>query len=251
MNALIWRLYKKESIWSKWRSYCRECRQNIRAKDLIPVLSFVLLGGKCRYCRKKISWQYPLVELATASLFVLAALKHQLFQFDFLMYDYGTWFLIIRDWIFISILIVIFVYDYKYYLILDKVTIPAMVLALVLNLIIASSGFWLVWLVQLLLAGIIGGAFFYIQILLSKGRWVGGGDVRLGILMGFMLGISGLLLAFFIAYVVGAIFGLILVATKKKTMKSEIPFGTFLSAAAIFALLFSPYVINWYLALLR
>jgi len=261
LNALVWRLYKSESLWKRARSYCVECGKNLQARDLIPILSFIFLGGKCRYCRKKISWQYPLIELATGIFFVLVFNKYWIlspFWRSPVGGDIGYWplnysliLLTVRDWIFICFLIIIFTYDYKYYLILDKITVPAMVVAVIFNIAIALNGLWMFWIIELLAAGIIGGGFFLLQFWVSKGKWIGGGDIRLGVLMGFMLGLPGVLLALFLAYISGAIVGLGLIAAKKKTMKSQIPFGTFLSAASIMVLLYGGPILSWYLNLLR
>ena len=147
--------------------------------------------------------------------------------------------------IFSSFLIIIFVYDLKYYLILDEVVIPAAIFAFLVNLSLGLS-FW-----NLALAGLIGGGFFLIQFLISKGRWIGGGDIRLGVLMGLMLGFPLILVAFFVAYLVGAIVGLVLISLGKKKMSSQIPFGTFLSAATFFTFLYGQEFFDWYLNLIN
>ncbi|MFH0951648.1 MAG: prepilin peptidase [Patescibacteria group bacterium] len=212
LNAYIYRLSVRGSVW-RGRSYCPQCQHQLSARDLIPLVSFIALRRACRYCRKKISWQYPLVELATALSWV------GLFWYFGLTIDTAVYCL----WT--AILIVIFVYDLKHQLILDRVTIPA-------GFIIFITAFFLdANFVNLLLAGIIGGSFFLIQYLSTKGRWVGGGDIRLGVLMGLMLGWPKVLLAIAVAYIIGAFVGMILLLTKRKKMDSHIPFGTFLTLA--------------------
>jgi len=185
LNCIIFRLKIGEGFWIG-RSHCLYCNHNLGVKDLIPVISFSCQKGKCRYCSKKISWQYPIIELVTAILFALAGWFHL---------DVGLniniW-LLLRDWIFISFLIIIFVYDLKYYLILDKVIWPVAVLALVFNL---GLDFSLSTFYNLALSAVVGGGFFLIQYLVSKGKWLGGGDVRLGFLMGLMLGWPGVIIA--------------------------------------------------------
>ncbi len=107
LNCLIWRLYKNETIGG--RSYCPQCRQSIAWYDNIPVLSFFILRGKCRHCQKKISWQYPLVEIITAILFLFAFLNDlPLPQFSWLL---------LRDWLLIITLVIVFVYDWRWQLI--------------------------------------------------------------------------------------------------------------------------------------
>jgi prepilin signal peptidase PulO-like enzyme (type II secretory pathway) len=240
LNVVIWRLHAGESILTG-RSHCPKCHYVLGPLELIPVLSFLIQKGKCRHCRKSISWQYPLVELSTAILFLFAYLPHDL---RFTTYNF---FLLARTWFIIATLIVIFVSDLKYYLIPDKIIYPAAAVVLVtLPLIYGGEISW-TGLFDPLIAGILGGGFFLLQYLISKGKWIGGGDIKLGALMGLILGLGGLGVALFFAYVVGASVGLILVASRKKTMKSQVPFGTFLVAGTIFSMFFGTSVLNWYL----
>jgi prepilin signal peptidase PulO-like enzyme (type II secretory pathway) len=145
-------------------------------------------------------------------------------------------------------LLFIFIYDLKYYLIPDKIILPAIVITLISDIILSyfsvGSYFsnWLFYsnnpnLSNFLLAATAAGGFFLIQFLISKGRWIGGGDIRLGILMGLMLGWPGILLALFFAYLIGAIIGLGLIAAGKKNWKSQVPFGPFLAGGTIICLL--------------
>lgn len=230
---------------TKVRSYCVKCGHTLGARDLVPLLSFIFLRGHCRFCKNKISWQYPLVELATGILFVLIAYQSGVLVNGHWLLAISHWLGILRGWIFVSFLIIIFVYDLRYYLIIDKVTIPAMVAAIILNLIMGVL--W--W--QLLLGAVVGGGFFWLQYVVSRRRWIGGGDIRLGILMGLMLGWPGILLALFLAYVIGGAVGLILIISKIKTLKSAVPFGTFLSVATAITLLYGEKIIIWYLELIR
>ncbi|MBU1131360.1 prepilin peptidase [Patescibacteria group bacterium] len=232
LNAVIYRLKSGENIVSE-RSKCPHCRHLLAVKDLVPVLSFIFLRAKCRYCHKKISWQYPLVELATALIFILGYLKYQnefpVLNFQFLVFL-----------VFSCFLIIIFVYDLKHYLIVDKVSLPAFFIALLINLLLGHPLF------NLLLASILVAGFFFFQLVLSKGKWIGGGDVRLGLVMGAMLGWPQALIALFLAYISGSIIGLVLIMAKKKEWHSQIPFGTFLSAATLITLLFGQQILEWY-----
>jgi prepilin signal peptidase PulO-like enzyme (type II secretory pathway) len=243
LNVVICRLPKGRSV-VKQRSCCPHCSKTLRARDLVPIFSFLLLRAKCRDCRAKISWQYPIVELAAGLFFV------------FIAYSYGAVtdlqnILIYRDLIFVSALLVIFMCDLKYFLVFDAVVIPMMVFAFVINLFVfASAGdFWyhLAWLVG---AAVFGGGFFFLQHWLSKGKWVGAGDIRLGILMGLMLGWPLTLVGLFIAYIVGAVVSLILLGLKIRKMKSEVPFGVFLALATFITLFWGSNLLNYYLSLL-
>jgi prepilin signal peptidase PulO-like enzyme (type II secretory pathway) len=237
LNCLIWRLHKKESLWG--RSYCPKCKKQIAWYDNLPVLSFIFLKGKCRHCGKKISWQYPLVELVTGILFLIAYLRNpiSLMKLDF----YIT---LLRDWFLIAVMIVIFVYDLRWYLILDVVTLPAILALFVLNLLLGFS--WQ----NLLISGIIGGSFFFFQFAVSKGKWIGGGDIRLGALMGFALGWPNIIVALFIAYMIGSVVGIYLILTKKKQWQSQVPLGIFLTTATLVTLFWGNQFLSWYLATL-
>ncbi len=244
LNVIILRLNSKEEI-AVARSHCPHCRHDLAPKDLIPLFSFVALGGKCRYCRKKISWQYPLMEIITGLLFVLATYsvvgglpKNLLWSSSLVFLPW------LRNLIFISILIVIFVYDLKWQLILDKVTAPAIIFALLFNLWLGLG--WK----NLLGAAIVGLSVFLIQFVVSRGKWVGGGDLRLGALMGLMLGWPQIIVALFFAYIIGAIWSAPILIAKyvfgKKNLKSEVAFGTFLAVGTIVALLWGNGIISWY-----
>lgn len=149
------------------------------------------------------------MELATALCFCLLFFRFN-WSLEFIFYLVITLFLII-----------IFVYDWRYHLILDKVSITAVILALIFSLILGLSIY------SLLLGALIGGGFFFLQYLISKGKWIGGGDIRLGVLMGFILGWQKILVALFLAYFVGAVFAIFLIILKNKKLKSHLPFGTF------------------------
>ncbi|HMB26138.1 MAG TPA: prepilin peptidase [Patescibacteria group bacterium] len=241
LNVVIHRLPEHKSVVKK-KSHCPYCHKEIKFYDLIPVLSFIWLKGKCRSCGKKISWQYPAVELFTALSFLFIAYHHQVLESLF-----NPWFF--RDLIFVLGLIIIFVADLRYYLVFDLVVIPLAVFALFINLFLFGSdlGFWsMFW--NLALSAMLGGGFFWLQYVISKGRWVGAGDIRLGVLFGFMFGWPRILAVLILAYVSGAIISLFLVALKRKNMKSQVPFGVFLSLAALVVLFYGNEIVNWYLS---
>lgn len=231
LNVLIFRLPAGHGLGG--RSRCPQCGKAIRWYHNVPVVSFVLLGGRCADCRRPISWRYPAVELVTAALFVLVAWQHfggEGFGGDAAALIRNSQF-VIRDWFFIVVLILVFVIDLERYLILDSVTLPAAALALAANLLLG-----LPW-ATLVLGGILGGAFFGLQYLLSRGRWIGDGDIRLGVLLGVMLGWKLLLVTLMLAYGVGSLVGLALVSTGRKQLGSRLPLGTFLAGGGIIALL--------------
>lgn len=244
LNVVILRLHNGEKI-AAARSHCPHCGHKLAARDLWPLLSFVLLRGKCRYCQKKISWQYPLVELATAVLFVVITYNYiGGLGARVLFVSFPILFHWLRNLIFACVLLVIFVYDLKWSLILDRVTLPAMAFAFLANWYLGLG------VKSLIIAGLAGLAFFAVQYFISKGKWLGGGDLRLGLLMGLMLGWPKIILAILLSYVIGAIISLGLILAGKKSMKSAIPLGTFLAIGTVIALMWGTSIISWYLNLL-
>jgi prepilin signal peptidase PulO-like enzyme (type II secretory pathway) len=228
LNAVIFRLKRNEQFISG-RSKCLKCKHALAFADLIPLFSFIFLRAKCRYCKAKISWQYPAVELVTALVFLIGY-WHYLSLTDYLVY------LVFSCW-----LIVIFVYDFKYYLILDKVSLSALVTAFVLNFLSGKSA------LNLLIGALVVSGFFLLQFVVSKGKWIGGGDLRLGLVMGAMLGWPMALVALALAYLSGAALGLLLIVFKKKSFNSQLPFGTFLTVSTWAVLLWGEQILNWYL----
>lgn len=239
LNCLIWRLHKKKSILG--RSMCTKCKKTIRWYDNIPLLSFIILRGKCRHCGKLISWQYPAVELATGILFATAFLLNP-YSLSTQVPNYLI--ITLKSWFIISVMTIIFIYDLKWYLILDIITLPACLIVFILNL--ATGQNWQ----NLLISGIIGAGFFLLQFVVSNGKWIGGGDIRLGLLMGLALGWPMVLVAIFIAYIIGSFIGIILLILKKKSFGSKIPLGIFLSTATVITMFWGEAILRWYLNLI-
>jgi leader peptidase (prepilin peptidase) / N-methyltransferase len=245
INAFVWRLHKKKD-WVKERSICVHCGHVLAARDLIPVFSWLALKGKCRYCKKSISRQYPVVELATSLLFVGSYMFWPL-----ALSSVGTT-LFVFWLVFLVGLVALTVYDIKWMLLPDKVVYPLMVLALIQTavlLFLVSSPTDL--LADAAFSFLVGGGIFYALFHVSDGRWIGGGDVKLGALLGLIL-IDWQLMLFtiFTASLLGTAFSLPLMATKRLKKTSKIPFGPFLIAGAIIARLFGSGVIDWYMNLL-
>jgi len=235
----IFRTHEGESVVTG-RSKCRACEVPIGVQDLVPVLSYLRLRGRCRSCKAVISWQYPAVEIVTGLLFVVAYLLPTQPLNDSITQSL----VFLRNTVFLSYLVLIFVYDLRHMLIIDRFTIPAMIFAIIINLWLGTIPAWSVLVGGLVLAG-----FFWIQFVISKGTWVGGGDIRMGALMGFMLGLEHGLVALFIAYVLGAIVGVAMMASGKATRKTPVPFGSFLAVATVIVLFVGQPLIDWYLGL--
>ncbi len=240
LNVVIYRLHRQESF-IKGFSKCLFCGHRLYPKDLVPLFSFVWLKGKCRYCQHHFSKQYFLVELATALGFLLIYFKFLPNGLEFASSAaiWQLWF----SFSMLAFLVIIFVYDFKYYLILDSVVLPAIILAFIFNLSLGAN------FLNLLLAAVLASGFFLFQFIVSKGTWIGGGDIRLGFLMGAILGWTQVLTALFLAYIMGSIFSIGLLLSKKKQMSDKVPFGTFLTLATFISMLYGPALYNWYVSL--
>ncbi len=246
LNCVIYRLEEEKSL--KGRSFCPHCKHMLAWHDLFPVFSFLFLGGKCRYCKAKISVQYPLVEISTGLIFLL------IFNFKFFpiaslsrILDgsaVGTILNLFFLFYIASTLIIIFIYDLKHYLIPEVVLLPAVAITFIYQLLNFK-----LQILPYLLATFIAGGIFYLMYWLSKEKAMGFGDVELVVLMGFLLSWPNLILALFLAFFFGAIIGLALMIFEGKKLKSLIPFGPFLIAGTFIAMFFGNYIIQWYLNL--
>lgn len=232
LNVVILRLETSQSLGG--RSHCPHCKHGLSWFDLIPVFSFLFLGGKCRYCKAKISIQYPLVEIATATLFLLifTVNSQSALVLCFMLYVSCS-------------MIVIFIYDLKHFIIPDKILFPAIIVALLFQIL--NFKFQIpAPIINYLLAALLASAFFLAIYLISQGRGLGFGDVKLAILMGLLLGFPNILVALLLAFWLGAIVGLSAMALHKKGLKSELPFAPFLIAGTFIALFWGQPIINWY-----
>jgi prepilin signal peptidase PulO-like enzyme (type II secretory pathway) len=197
----------------------------LAVSDLIPLLSWAISGGKCRYCKKPVSWQYPALELALGSAFTLAFyFRHPDLS---LFFDASGWIALFTSFVLISAFTLIFVYDARYGEVPDVFSLIAIAVGLAGNIAADPADFW-----KYLLAAALGAGFFGAQYLLSKGKWIGSGDILIGAAMGAATGLWGLAIALFIAYDAGLVVTAILLLFKKKTLKSTIPLGPFLAIGA-------------------
>ncbi len=250
INAFVWRFRinsevsanKKDKDLSilTGRSMCPKCRHILGPMDLIPIISWVFLRGKCRYCHQKISLQYPLVEFITGLISLiyyiewatLSSLPSYIIFSLALFVLYG--------------LIILVIYDIKWYILPTQVIYFLFLLGIIYQVLSIKFGNHPSSLLQLILGTIIGGGIFYILYVISGGKWIGGGDVRLGFLLGFLLGSStnSLLLIFF-ASLIGTMVSVLFIFLKKTTVKSLIPFGPFLIVSYIIIQLFGSTIILW------
>jgi prepilin signal peptidase PulO-like enzyme (type II secretory pathway) len=249
LNVLIYRLEDKKRQTLKGRSFCPQCEKQIKWYDNIPVVSWLALRGRCRSCQKEISVQYPLVELATGFTFIF--IGYFFLQNGFI--DSGQARMTSVDmislifWFFFgACLIVIFAYDLKHQIIPDEIIYTVLIAGLFYVAInFAFLGDYK-YLVDHILSGLLAGGFFYLLAAVSKGKWMGGGDIKLVAFMGLVLGWQGVLVALYTAFVLGAVVGVFVLATKQKKLSSKIPFGPFLVIGTFIGLLFSEQIIDFY-----
>ena len=246
LNSVIHRLsINKDFLFGK--SQCPSCNHVLSWYDLIPLVSFLMLKGKCHYCKKPISAQYPLVEFITGSLFVLLTWHN----IDLLASNALFGFLRLCFLFLIScFLIIIFVYDFKHYIIPDKIIFPA-ILIMGSWYLLASIAFDF-YTKNNMLNGIysaLGASLFFLfMVLVSQGKWMGMGDVKLAFFMGLFLGFPKIITALVLAVFIGAAIGVILIFFGKKNLKSKIPFGPFLVAGTFLTLFFEHEIMNFYLS---
>lgn len=248
LNCVIYRLEKEESF-LKGRSYCPHCKHVLSWQDLIPILSFFVLKRKCRYCQKPISWQYPLVELFTGLIFVLVfnSPPHQIFGGGFNQFTNFHLLTFIYYLAISSFLIVVFVYDLKHSLIPDAIIYPAIFVVFLYRLLEIYEFGSFQSLISPLISAFSASLFFLAIVLVSRGKWMGTGDIWLAFLMGLILGWPNILVALSLAFFIGAIIGTGLIMGGRKTLKSETPFGPFLVIGTFLAMFWGEKIVNWYL----
>jgi leader peptidase (prepilin peptidase)/N-methyltransferase len=229
LNVVIVRLPKGESFVSP-HSICRACGTPIRWFDNIPIASFLWLRGRCRQCGVAIAWRYPLVEGLTAALFLLT------------VWRIGWRIELIPAWLFVAALVAIAAIDLEHQIIPDAITLPGIVVGFLFSFIAAS----LPWL-DSLLGVLAGGGIPFVVIVVSRGG-MGGGDMKLGAMLGAFLGYKLALVAIFSGVVLGGLVAGILLAKGLRARKDPIPFGPFLAGGGVVALLFGEGLIRWYFA---
>jgi len=258
INAFVWRLREQETWKHKkgthakkykhslsiihGRSMCPSCQHELKAGDLIPIISWISLRGRCRYCHTPISWQYPIVELLTATAFIAS---YQYWPYDWNSLGiilFSLWLVILGG--FFSLII----YDIRWML------LPNRIVYFLLSIVIVQTVVAVLYsqkpanvIINAILGFICLGGLFYVLYQISNGRWIGGGDVKLGFVLGILVGgPANSFLLLFIASLMGSIVSIPLLVTKKLKKNSRLPFGPFLIIAAIIVYLFGASIINWY-----
>lgn len=257
VNALVWRMHEQSVVEAKkvknkkerlaklsilrGRSMCPQCQHELAPKDLVPLLSWLWLRGKCRYCGKPIAWQYPVVEMCTAVLFVLSYTFWPMVLHGLGLLQFCFWLLFIVGFMALA------VYDLRWYLLPDRIVFPLIGLAvtqLIVAFVFFGGGWQTLW--SSFWGVVITSGVFFVLYQLSDGTWIGGGDVKLAIALGILVGgpMRGLLLLFF-ASALGTLASLPLVAAGKAGKETLIPFGPFLLLATGIVQLFGAHLTDW------
>jgi len=255
LNVCIYRLPRHESIIFPG-SHCPHCGKGVRPIDNIPVLSFLLLQGKCRYCRRPISLQYPLVELLSGLVFYACAAEWDLTSPTFV------------NSIFLSAILVLIFTDYHHQILPNALTLPGAAAGFLLctfqsrvffgdpvstrlaALISSSNTQTLLPWVGSLLGAIVGGGFLLLVAsayqIVRKRQGLGMGDIKMMVMVGAFLGWFPALLTIFLGSFLGGIAGIFLILFGGRTLQTKLAFGTFLGVASAVLVFFGPAIIRWY-----
>ena len=241
LNVCIYRIPRGLSIvWPS--SQCPSCSRPIRAWDNIPILSFLVLGGKCRNCKATIPFRYPLVETLNAFFFVFLFWRFGP-EWDFLVYA-----------VFCSALIVITFIDLDFQIIPDRITLPGIPLGLLAGSLLLPDPFLraepLGWKGSLI--GALSGFLFYYFVAVAgekvfRKEAMGGGDIKMMAMVGGFLGWKGIILTTFLGSLFGSVIGIFMIIFRGRERGSLIPFGPFLALGAVVSLFFGQEIIFWYL----
>ena len=232
-NVCIYRIPRNESIIYP-ASHCPKCLKTIKPIDNIPLLSYILLKGRCRHCKSKISIQYPMVEFLTGLTYLIIYLIYGL-SFQTLIYI-----------ILSSALIIIAFIDLNQQIIPDVISLPGIVIGFILSFFVSYISF-----VDSILGIVVGGEIILIIGMggsaIYKKEAMGGGDVKLAAMIGAFLGWRYIIISLFLGFFLGALIGIILIVTKIKKREDVIPFGPFIILGSFITLLWGKKIISWYL----
>ncbi|MBI4975192.1 prepilin peptidase [Candidatus Peregrinibacteria bacterium] len=251
LSVIIYRIKTKQKGIIFSRSMCPHCKKKLKFRYLVPILSWVFLGGKCGYCSKKISTHYIALEIICGTLFLAIFLNYNFLEqvqniVDFSLssssINYQTFEIFLFYIVEFSFLMGIFFYDLLHKEIPDSLSLPAIVIAIAGGLLLNT-----VSPLNMLIGGIILFGFFALQFLLSRGTWIGGGDLRLGALIGVLLGWQYGIIALVSAYILGALMSIVLIVRGKITRKSTVAFGPYLVTGTLIAFLFGERILSFYL----
>lgn len=227
LNVCIYRIPRGESVMYP-PSHCPSCGAKLKAVDLVPILSYILLRGRCRYCRAPITTRYPMIELLTGIIYL----------WTFSHFDFSI--IAVKFIILFSGLIIVFFVDCDWQVIPDKVLITLMTAGIILSIFLREN------LLNNFLGFMIGGGFlFFIWLVVPEA--MGLGDVKFMATAGWFLGLKLTVLSLFLGFILGAVIGIALVLSKKKGMKDAVPFSPFLATGVFISSLYGEQLISFYL----
>lgn len=241
-SVMIYRLHHSKGGIFRGRSACPNCETKLAPLDLIPIISYLTLRGKCRYCSKEISYMYPILEVLTGFIFVLLFFKFP-FVDNALHFSVSLSGLYLLYAFYSFVLIFTFFFDFHYLKVSDEILLPAILIGLIATIAQPLTPH----IFDALIGAAIAVAFFGLQILISKGTWVGLGDLRVGALMGVVLGWKLTLVALFISYLIGSVVSLFIIIRKRKFVGVKIPFAPFLVTGTFVTIFFGEAILAWYL----
>lgn len=229
LNVCICRIPESQSV-ALPASYCMACGQPLKKRDLVPVVSYMVLKGKCRYCLERISPQYPAVELLNGLFYVCVYIQ------------YGMTVLFFAFAILTGLLLVVSFIDYSFQIIPDRLVLFGIVISMLFrwafsypySILDGSLGF------------LTGGGIFFLIAWVAKGA-MGGGDIKLMAMLGLWLGVKNILMVSVLAFFIGAAVSIVLMILKRKGRKDMIPFGPFIAAAAMLVILYGKEIFRWYM----
>lgn len=228
--------------WDDWmsilvsRSKCPNCKTQLKWYDLIPIISFLSISGKCRYCQKPVSWQYPVVELVTALLVTLG--------YTFFFPALGDVTLIVISFIayliVVGLMVTVFFHDLYEMMVPDLMAYILLFVAIILG--VALYG----W--QPTLYGLLIGVLpIALLVYPSKGVWMGEGDVKIAAALGAFVGYPGAITYIALAFLIGGIYGVLAIILKRVKMRTAVPFAPFLIVAAITTFFYGEQIVSWYM----
>jgi prepilin signal peptidase PulO-like enzyme (type II secretory pathway) len=231
--------------WVKGRSECDNCKHILQPIDLVPLISWLSTKGRCRYCKKKLSVAYPLTEFFVGLAFLFSYLYWPNTLSGFLSIAMFVVWLVA-----LVVMAALFVFDIRWFILPNKLIRPLIALGVIWMIMdIATQGLSVGIVVNYTLAVLVGAGLFLLLFVASKGKWIGDGDIRLGVAIGLFAGNPlGAWFCIFLASTIGVLASIpILFKTKKnKRLKLKIPFGPVLIIALYFTVLFGTQIIDWY-----
>ncbi len=259
-NAVVWRIHEQSRAEGKGqrakkgkpspsdlsilkgRSMCTKCHHQLVWTDLLPVVSWLMLRGKCKYCSKSISAQYPIVELLTAAVFVTSYAFWPAALTGLEWVNFSLWLALCTG------LMALIIYDLRWMLLPNRIVYSLFFIVVTQRVIdVGLNGGGVDSLMASVYGLLVGGGLFYVLFQVSGGKWIGGGDVKLGYALGVSVGGPwNSLLLLFVASLLGTAVTLPLLVTKKAKASTRIPFGPFLIIAAVIVKLFGASILTWY-----